>query len=217
MHCRISAKDETPRVSFKMVFLGELFMKSVERNDLIVSWLGLSVAFALAMGGGFLGITSFPVAFPLALVAVGTAFIFHEIAHRNTARKFGFHSEYRVWQVGLIFAILLSFTGFVFAMPGATYILGAPNRKQNGIISVAGAVVNILFGLGFSLLYFLNLGDWLSMVFYFGAYINFFIAMFNMLPIWILDGKKVLAWNGIVWAVVFFSGLIGWLMLGGIR
>lgn len=204
------------RIYFKRAFLEKFFMNSAERNDLIVSWLGLSVAFALALSGGFLGITSFPTAFPMALVAVGTAFVFHEMAHRNVARKFGFHSEYRVWQAGLIFAILLSLTGFVFALPGATYILGTPNRKQNGIISIAGAVVNIVFGLSFTLLYLLDLGSWLNIIFYFGAYINFFIAMFNMLPIWILDGKKVLAWNGIAWAIVFFSGLIGWLMLSGL-
>lgn len=184
-------------------------MEAEERNDLIVSWLGLSVAFALALSGGFLGITSFPIALPMALVAVGTAFVLHEMAHRNVARKFGFHSEYRVWQTGLIFAIALSLTGFVFAMPGATYIMGRPNRKQNGIISAAGPAVNVLIGAIFSLLLLLDWGEFPNTIFFFAAYINFFIAMFNLLPVWVFDGKKVLAWNSVVWAALFFLGLGG--------
>ncbi len=188
-------------------------MNARERNDLIISWLTLSVAFAIALSGGFLGLTGFPQAFPLALVGVGTAFVLHEMAHRNVARKFGFHSEYRAWQPGLIFAVFLSLIGLIFAMPGATYILGNLDRRQNGIISVAGPAINVVLGVIFSLLLLLNLSSWLNMIFFYTAYINFFLAMFNMLPVWLLDGKKVLAWNASVWAAVFFSAIIGWLMV----
>ncbi len=188
-------------------------MNARERNDFVISWLVLSIAFALALSGGFLGLTNFPQAFPLALVGVGTAFVLHEMAHRNTARKFGFHSEYRAWQPGLIFAVFLSLVGFVFAMPGATYIFGTPNRRQNGIISVSGAAVNVILGAIFTFFRLLNLGTWPNTIFYFAAFINFFLAMFNMLPFWVLDGKKVMAWNPAVWALVFFSALIGWIAL----
>ncbi len=188
-------------------------MNARERNDLILSWLSLSVAFALILSDGLFNFTSFIMAFPIAAVGVGTAFVFHEMAHRNVARKFGFYSEYRAWQTGLIFAILFGLAGIPFAMPGATYILGTPNRKQNGIISIAGAVTNIILGVIFSVLLLLNLGNWLNIIFFYGAYINFILAIFNMLPVWLLDGKKVLAWNAGAWAIVFFTAIIGWFVI----
>jgi Zn-dependent protease len=191
-------------------------MQARERNDLIVSWLTLSVAFALVLGREFLNVLHFAYAFPITLVGVGTAFVFHEMAHRNVARKFGFYSEYRAWPSTLLFALILpfiTFGRFVFGAPGATYILGEPNLRQNGIISVAGPITNIILGAIFSLLLLLNLGSWLNLIFYYAAYINFFLAIFNMLPIWVLDGKKILAWNASIWALVFFSAIVGWLML----
>jgi len=34
--------------------------------------------------------------------------------------------------------------------------------------------------------------------------INFYLALFNLLPVFVLDGAKVFAWNKAVWAALFF-------------
>ncbi|MCD6434530.1 MAG: site-2 protease family protein, partial [Candidatus Diapherotrites archaeon] len=34
-----------------------------------------------------------------------------------------------------------------------------------------------------------------------GAYINFFLAFFNLLPVPPLDGSKVIVWNKFVWLI----------------
>ncbi len=45
---------------------------------------------------------------------------------------------------------------------------------------------------------------------YLGSYFNFFLALFNMLPIFVLDGAKVFRWNKLLWAAVFVPLVIVW-------
>ncbi|MEK6959414.1 MAG: site-2 protease family protein [archaeon] len=187
--------------------LSILTFSKQEKQDLLISWVTISVAFAIVMGmfsnGSFDLITLF-----VALVAVGTGFVFHELAHREAAKSFGFHSEYRAWYPFLGISILLAiFTGFVFAAPGATYFIGENvSRKQNGIISIAGPLTNIALGFIFlGLLLFLGkealLDNVLRGILVAVAQVNFFFAFFNMLPILMLDGSKVLAWDAKYWFI----------------
>ena len=185
-------------------------MNSSERNDLIVSWLTISVAFAIVLTPGFFNVTSFVIAFPLSAIVVGTGFIFHELAHRQMAKRFGVHAEYRTWRTGLIIALVSSFMGFIFAAPGAVYIFGNMNNKENGLISIAGPATNIVIALVFFLLAFLNINDWVSLLGALGFRINMFLALFNMLPIGPLDGRKVFIWNPVAWAItagIAFAGV----------
>ena len=55
----------------------------------MISWLTISIAFAILLSRDFLDIMVFVYAFPLALVTVGTGFILHEMAHRVVATHFG--------------------------------------------------------------------------------------------------------------------------------
>ncbi len=186
-----------------------------ERNDLIVSWLTISVAFSLLVGRAFLNIAPFWFAFPTALIGVGAGFVLHELAHRQIARRFGAHSEFRAWNLGLMLALgtaALSFFSplkLIFAAPGAVYIYGPHlTRSQHGIISVAGPLTNILVAIIF---FILNLvlgiflaNELISIVLIYGAMINLWLAFFNLIPFPPLDGSKVLAWNPVVWAILFF-------------
>jgi Zn-dependent protease len=183
-------------------------MKAAERNDLIISWLTISLAFALVFSGTILSfkIMDFVSAFPIALVAVGTGFIFHELAHRYVAIKFGAHAKYKAWSAGLIFAIVMALvTGFVFAAPGAVYIYGPHlSRKKNGLISLAGPAANIVIGLGFlALSKIVTASGFIGDVIFYAYAINFFLAAFNLLPINPLDGSKVFAWDPKIWAIFF--------------
>ena len=178
-------------------------MNSRERNDLIISWLTLSVAFALVISDNFLNLMSLAEALPIALVAVGTGFVAHEMAHRQVARRYGFHAEYRAWLGGLAFAVLLAFVSggkFIFAAPGATYIYASDiSTKQNGKISIAGPATNLIIG---ALLFIASLfiaEGFASIVLRYAAFINFWFAFFNLLPFGPLDGKKVMAWNSGIW------------------
>jgi len=104
-----------------------------EKKDLLLSWIILSLAFTLVLlrirfFGDILNSGKplpLELAILIAFVAVGTGFVFHEIAHRQAARHFGFHSEYRAWYKMLGLAVVIAaVSGWIIAAPGATYFLG---------------------------------------------------------------------------------------------
>lgn len=177
-----------------------------EKKDLIISWLTLSLAFALVINPVFFNLTNLIISLPIALVAVGTGFVFHELAHRQAARHYGFTSEFRAWYPGLAFAVILAIiTGgrFIFAAPGAVYFFGNNvSLKQNGIISVVGPLTNIVLGLFLLLISFFVIDPFAKTILQISSMINFWFALFNMLPIYPLDGSKVLTWSPLIWLVV---------------
>ena len=183
-----------------------------ERRDLLVAWVAISIAFSLI----YIRYGATPALFLLflgiSLVTVGVGFILHELAHKFTAMKYGFWAEFRKNNLMLVVAVALAaLAGVVFAAPGATMIY-APSltREQNGKISAAGPVTNLLLCIPFALILLLgsavdirlmglNVISTLGMI---GLQVNAMIAAFNMLPVSVLDGKKVLAWNPVVFVVL---------------
>ncbi len=181
-----------------------------ELFDLIVAWLAISIAFAIIFAKGGSGelfvqtsLVTFLLFLGISLVTVGIGFILHEMAHKFTAIHYGYHSEFRKNDVMLVIAILLAaLVGFVFAAPGATLIFGQTTREQNGKISAMGPLTNLIlcipFGamvIGAQTLGGAGFGSILATIGFVGLNVNAMIAAFNMLPISILDGKKVLSWN----------------------
>jgi len=177
-----------------------------EKKDLIISWGTLSIAFALLISPSLLGINDFLFGLAIAIVAVGTGFIFHELAHREMAKHYCFHSEFRAWYPGLALALILAVITmgqFTFAAPGATYFYATNvSRKQNGIISAAGPIVNILLGLALMLLGIGATDALLKTILTSSAMINFWFALFNLIPIYPLDGSKVIRWNPAYWVIL---------------
>jgi Zn-dependent protease len=170
---------------------------SKELTDLFVAWLGISFAFYLVFGA-VLPNASFVLTLVLPLLVVGSSFVLHELLHKFTAQRFGFWSEFRANYVTLGLSILFAYVvHIVFAAPGATMIYG-PNitKRQNGIISAAGPLLNLALGGLYLLLYLLApLGGLLSYVGIYGFVINIWLSAFNLLPIGPLDGRKILNWG----------------------
>ena len=145
--------------------------------------------------------------FPIILVTFGLGFVLHALAHKFTAQHFKCFAVYRAWIPGLALAIGLAImTGgsMVFAAPGAVYIGGRQlSKKEDAYISIAGPLVNTILGVAF---FFgaLTVGGTsmlLTNIFVTGAYINFFLAFFNMIPFPPLDGSKVINWSLPLWGL----------------
>ena len=195
--------------------------------------LGLAMAaFTLALGfmsvGGMwgisrLGISSWVIqmllSMPVFLLAIGPAFLFHEIGHKIIAKKNGCWAEFRADPKGLRFGIFLSFfIGVLFMAPGAVMVAGLVTRRQNGHIAIAGPLVNFgLFLIGIPLWGLILCltgafdGDvsntqylvggqliWHKMLIDAGRYwigANLALGLFNMIPWGPLDGLKVKDWS----------------------
>jgi Zn-dependent protease len=183
-----------------------------ERKDLGIAWLALALAFTLALVGGFsatgVHLGTAALLFLLSLITVGVGFVLHELAHKFTAMRYGYWAEFQKDNQMLLVAVAIAaLVGVVFAAPGATMIYGPTlSKKENGVISVAGPVTNLLLAIPFGLLVIggmiFDLGWFVILVGAVGVKINAMLAAFNMLPIGPLDGKKVLAWNPIIFIVV---------------
>lgn len=126
-----------------------------------------------------------------------TGFFAHEFAHKFVAANYGYRSVYRMWGTGLLMALfigIISSGSFLFAAPGAVVILATyATRKENGLISLAGPLANLVVAACFYPL--TQLGGILNQIGYFGVFINLFLAFFNSLPIPPLDGSKIFSWR----------------------
>ena len=174
---------------------------SHEIRDIIISMLVIGGVFAYVFRGINNG--DFISLIPVTLVAVGFGFVFHELAHKFMAVRYGFYAEYRLWIQGLILAIITAALGFVFAAPGAVYIHGQYiSKEENGKISIAGPLTNIALAIIFFIIpLFTPPSELLFLICSLGFTINSFIAFFNLLPVSMLDGAKILKWNPLVWMV----------------
>jgi len=183
---------------------------------LVTAMLTLSVAFAFALGsGGILedgldSVISAINAFPVALFSILTGFFFHELSHKFVAQHYGLWAEFRMYPMGLVIALLLGvFSGFVFAAPGAVTIQGGARKFEMGRIATAGPLANIVVAavalVGY---YYLGIDSSIGQILGLICFINIFLGFFNLLPFGPLDGRKIISWNALVWAIVIIIAII---------
>ena len=191
----------------KPVYIGKINTSETEIRDLIKAWIAISIAFAIIMKGS-LGLGFYQV-FIVASITVGTGFLLHELGHKIVAQRYGCFAEFRSFDQMLILAIIMSFFGFLFAAPGAVMINGPLGVRRNGKISAAGPIVNLVLAVVFlSLALTMPLTGILKATAFYGFYINSWLALFNMIPIWNLDGVKILRWNKIAYGSIVAAALV---------
>jgi Zn-dependent protease len=184
-----------------------------ELRDLGAAWVALGIAFTffiLSTSRAGLAPASLPSlvasslfvrVLVLSLLTVGVGFLLHELAHKVVAVRFGQVAAFRADYTMLGLAIFAGLVGFLFAAPGAVYHAGYIDRRQNGLIAVAGPLTNVALVALFVPLLFV--GGFLGEVGQLGVTINAALAAFNMIPFGPLDGRKVLAWSKVVFGLVF--------------
>jgi len=196
---------------------------TTEIRDIIIADVVLTLGFSLALIGGvsaFQGgsthaLAQFESLLPIAALAVTLNFVLHELMHKFFAQKYGAIAEFRIFYNGLIITAFTSMFGFLIGMPGATMIYTQGfTKKENGIVSIVGPLTNLcVFALFFviALIVKTSANTFLSTALPFVLEISILLAFFNMLPIFPLDGSKVLQWSRPVYAVTM--GVIFLLMV----
>lgn len=190
---------------------GQLHFGRQELIQIFISVAVITIAFTIVLMRG----SPWYFALGVAAVVSVTGFMLHELGHKFVAQRYGAWAEYRMYPTGLLMALLFSFLGFLFAAPGAVYIQGRINQKQNGLISLAGPSTNIMFGTVFIILWlmFPDMGL-LSAAFNWIGVLSLFLAGFNLIPIGPLDGKKVFNWSPSAWILAVIATavplMIGW-------
>lgn len=191
---------------------------SQEVKDLLLADIVLTLAFAFVFGGGSSALLRSPIAFlyilPISFIAVSLSFVLHELMHKFVAQRYGAIAAFKTSLNGLLITVVTSFFGFLIGIPGATVIYTDRfTRQEDGVVSLAGPMTNfIIFGVFFviGVILFPNFissipnglnqvatqtGNYLQNLVTFVLYISLLLAFFNMLPIFPLDGSKVLRWN----------------------
>jgi Zn-dependent protease len=167
---------------------------------LLVAGTVLTIAIALvssqirlSFAYGQLDLQLILAALPFAITATLTGFVAHEMGHKVAAQRHGFWAEFRFSPVGLLLALVTAAFGFLFAAPGATIVGGMGSTREWGRTSLAGPLVNLVFGGIFATAGFLLLvpasTQAIAYTLLLLAFFNGYFAAFNLIPFGPLDGQ----------------------------
>jgi Zn-dependent protease len=187
---------------------GKIRFSRIEIKHILIGVAALTLAFTIVLNPGLAHDLHFknandaiPITLGVSAFVVLAGFLLHELGHKFVAQRYGAWAEFRMYPLGLMLAVMMSLFGVLFAAPGAVYIAGRVTKKQNGLISLAGPIVNLAIGGSFLIASFMMTGD-ITVVLSLIAVMSLFLAGFNLLPIPPLDGYKVAVWSIPIYAVM---------------
>jgi Zn-dependent protease len=162
----------------------------------LVSAAGISFFIGSPLQSGLLGLG-------VAAVLFAMGFILHELAHKYVAQGYGLWAEFRLNMTGLLLTALSIVSPIKFIAPGAVVISGLADKDKIGRTAFAGPLVNIIITASLLIILPIPIGGGLiHAALLYGAAINAFLALFNLIPFSVFDGKKVFAWNRRYWAIL---------------
>lgn len=136
-----------------------------------------------------------------------SAFLVHELAHKFLAQYYGSWAEFRAQMSGLLITAIsaLPIMPFKFIAPGAVMV-GLSDGNKFGRVALIGPLTNLV--MGFSFLQLSLFSGSYSPYFTIGASFNAWIAMFNLIPLGVLDGQKIFDWNKMIWGITMAAAMI---------
>lgn len=146
-----------------------------------------------------------------ALLVTLVAYLPHELAHKFVAEHYGCSARYVLSPWGLVLTLLSVLPVFPirFIMPG--YVLVESwglSAKSLGVISAAGPLVNIASA---AVLLVLAPSWPITRTL---VYANALIAVFNLIPLGDLDGRKIAGWSLPAWLVMFAFSILLFVIVG---
>lgn len=177
---------------------------TIEIKDILKSWFVISLAFGILITNNLFS-ADILVNFFIAIFTVGIGFLLHELAHKFLAQKYNYFAEFKADNKMLLIAIATAFFGFLFAAPGGVMIGGGSDNRKLSLIAAAGPVTNIFLALVFFI--FSNL-TFLNLIGEYGFFINSWLALFNLIPFFPFDGRKIIQGNKILYLFLLAISLV---------
>jgi Zn-dependent protease len=191
-----------PRVARGKVYFSPKELKHLAAAGVLVMSIGLSSALYPSFLGFMDWVSALSVVWVFAVILTGSFFA-HEIAHKVTAQRRGLWAEFRLTMWGAILTLISVISPlFKIISPGAMMVSGSASTEEMGKVSLAGPAVNmflsvIFFGLA------LPSPNSYQYILFLAAFLNAFMALFNLIPVGILDGFKIFSWDKKIWVLAF--------------
>ncbi len=205
----------------KKNILDRLHLSVQEISELGIGWIITSLILLYLYGliEGILQTGRIPNEFLIYLFIWGISFFAHELSHKFIAIKYGARAYYKLSKEALILALVSVIIRFPILATGAVFWWGEATASAGirGRVSASGPIINfVLAGLfilleGIGIFFEVPVFVFIGLV---GVQLNVLLGVFNLLPIGVLDGAKVLAWDPKIWisligsllAIGFFGG-----------
>jgi Zn-dependent protease len=182
------------------VYFSSKEIKHIAVAAILVAGIGVSLLLYPEIFGAVDSASLLPVS--IYALVLTLSFLAHEIAHKVAAQRRGLWAEFRLtmWGAALTLVSMLS-PVFKIISPGAMMVSNSANLEDMGRVSIAGPSVNmflsaVLFGGALFPSQF-------SEILLLAAFLNGFMAVFNLVPFGVLDGFKIFHWNKKIWAAMF--------------
>jgi len=170
----------------------------------------IGTALVMAVGLSIMIETSTNYTIALILATLFTAsFLAHELAHKITAQYYRLWAEFRLTLFGALITLVSVVSPlFKIISPGAVMITGSfVDRKIIGKTAIAGPLTNITLAAALGIIAYLTVNPTIAYITAYSAFINAFLALFNLIPFGIMDGFKIFFWNKLIWAITFIAAL----------
>jgi len=152
------------------------------------------------------------------VVVASLSVMLPELGHKAVARALGLQTCFKAWPSGFWFMLALGLAGGLYPAYGSSYIKQldysyTTNRREAGLVYVAGPVVNVLVAIACRMLTIpVATGAW-HLALAMGFSMNTWLAIFNILPIKAaggmpFDGYKVFNWSKVAWSVLAAGAVV---------
>ena len=195
-----------------MGMFNHLACSRTEVMHLLFAWVMLSLAFTILLRD--VVTVSFLILFGLNALSVGAGFLFHELAHKFVAQRYGHHAEFRAHPLFLLISLGIAFFGFIFVIPGGVLLSKHISKSAHGRVALVGPLMNVFLALFFfGFLFVVPDTSILFLFFSLGGFINAWLGVLNLLPFPGLDGHAVFRWDKRIYVVSAISALATFLLV----
>jgi Zn-dependent protease len=140
-----------------------------------------------------------------------SAFLVHEFGHKFLAQMYHAWAEFRIiiHTAALTAFSALPILPLKFIAPGAVFISPLSEGK-NGRVAWIGPLTNLAMGAGFYFAFLVSTAlpfDIAEQTLRIGVFFNAWIAIFNLIPFFGLDGSKIFGWSKLVWVLTLAAAV----------